>query len=313
MKYRYIILILSLLLFLFCTREKKIVPKKLNIKNKFSAKSIDFSFAVYGEGSNSKTNHIKIIKLISKLDVDLIINTGNIIPANPVEKNWDNLFRMFSPISGKLARFYITPGKNERKNIDEIKNRFANISELMKDRTYYSFTYKNALFLIINSYMRKALYKQHEFMLRALKNFIKTINGPVFVFSHTPVYSTGPSGVSKFLTRQWLILLEHFRTNIIFSAKDRLYARCKTSDATSTICLISGGASDWNDKCGKSGKEFEQYICIPKPHFIYVGVKRNRIGVRVIDINNRVIDSFETIVKSRRHTRKGIPRLYRPF
>ncbi len=309
----FIIAILICFILFSCDKTKQGNKRIKDSNNRKHFKNADFTFAVYGETANCKKTHARILNLISSYNVDLIVHSGNIIKKNPEEKHWDDLFKLLAPVSGLISRYYITPGENEIENMNEIKTRFPNIAVLMKEQTYYSFIYKKSLFLIIDAYMKEAVYRQHEYIISAIKNFVKTVNGPIFAFFHVPVYSTGNSGVSYFLTRRWLILLEHFRTNIIFSAKDKLYGRYKTSFSTSTICLVTGGGCKETHKCGKTSKEFEQYACISEPHFIYVGVKKNMIGVKVINLKNQVIDSFESLVMSRRHTRKGIPRLYRAF
>lgn len=287
-----------------------------NIKDQYESHFVkpDFIFAVYGETAGSNSVHKKIISHMSKQKIDIIFHTGNLVNNPKKEKDWENFFMTLTPISGIIRHYYVVPGEKEKDFIDILKLRFANLSALMKNGTFYSIIFKNSLFIILNGYESlQNFYRQQNYIIEILRNFIIKINGPVFVFINKPIYSTGPSGVDQFLTRNLLILLEHFRVSIIFSGKDKIYGRYKSASSIYTSCIVTGGGGKKLDLCGDVNSEFEQFVCLEKQHYVLVAVKGGRVGVKSISTDNVVIDSFETNLPSRKHTRKGIVNVYTPF
>lgn len=307
-----ITILLWLILLIGCTQSSSTDHDTIHATRYFA--NADFSFAVYGETAHAQKIHKKIIPQIAFQKPDIIVHSGNLVENPASESHWEAFFRILTPVSGVISRYYIVPGKLETEHPEEIRHRFAHLSVFMKEKTYYSFIFKNALFMVLNPYLKQdELYRQQWFIIDTMKKFVLRSNGPVFVFSHKPIYSTGPSGVEQFLLRNWLILLEHFRATLLFSGQDKLYGRYKTSSSTSTVCLVSRLTSEEGDRCNQPTNEFEQFYCRKGSSYLLVGIRNNTVGVKAFDEEGRVIDSFEVSVPSRYHTRAGIEGVYERF
>jgi hypothetical protein len=277
-------------------------------------KNADFTFAVYGNTYKLEAANEHITKLISLYKPDILFHTGNIVGDVNSEDNWEKFFRGFAPLSGLISRFYLVPGEMDMRDAKTYKARFPNTAKLIGDELFYSLEYKNALFLILNSFPDNSkVYIQQKFIIDKIKSFILRKNGPVFAFTHHPIYSTGASGMNQFLARNYLMFLEHFATTIIFSGKDKIYGRYKTGNDTPTYCVVVSSSGDDAGKCRRTPIEFIQYECVSKSAFVYVGVKGRDAVVNAIDINGRIIDSFSVKSSLRYFARRGLKGVYRPF
>lgn len=282
----------------------------------------------------------KVIKDAQKKinDTNLVIHLGDFVDDGNNEEYWSWLLNS----DFWKNNFVIPVAGNHEKKICEIGQKFAcensiighfNLSNLPIQDTssgvHYSFSYKDALFIIINTNDTDETGKINESQVDWILNTSKNSNAYwKILLTHKSPYSNGPHyGTRDFKQVGWQIKEIAYLANvdIVIGGHDHVYARtpilnlektvpcehkfeshnCKIFDTYikdfGTVFVIPGASGVKNYKQNTSAKiPIERVVSLDKPTFSEFEITKNRIyfSTYLCDFQNnkkeivKLVDSF---------------------
>jgi len=202
-----------------------------------------FNFTILGDrwgGDPSGTAVMRgIVDEINRLQPDFCISVGDLIPGYTADpKKLAGMYDHLRKEIGRLTvKFMAVPGNHD---IFDLPSRDAWVRHWGK--LYYSFDYRNAHFVVLNSEdalnKNKILGPQREWLEKDLSAFRKRRpDGPIFVFFHKPLWRYPTSG---FLEQVQPILARH-KVHTVFCGHWHSYAKGKTRDGVRYVMIGSSG------------------------------------------------------------------------
>ncbi|MEO0090459.1 MAG: metallophosphoesterase [candidate division WOR-3 bacterium] len=182
-----------------------------------------FTFVVLGDRTGGAKNEIfkKIIEEIRILKPDFIINVGDLIEGNKkdslnIVKEWERVLRMLKEVGVKL---YFTPGNHDI---------FSELSEKIYlsliGKTYYSFSYDNAHFIVLDNSRYNSYFEMPQEMIDWLEKDLQAHKKYrwKFVFFHRPFwrYEYEKKKLKDFPLHQ---IFKKYKVNYVFSGHDHFY------------------------------------------------------------------------------------------
>lgn len=260
----------------------------------------DFRFAVIGDtrdnsedGINNKVME-KILDNIKSENAGFILLTGDMITGSRVSAIHRNRLRKWRAIiEGYKIPYYISVGNHEIES--EVSERIINsVFEMPKNGPeglkglVYSFDYKNAHFIILDTNVYDNFHVITEEQLEWLKDDLKkNKKNIIFIFGHEPaypVYDHKGRSLDRYSSKRdylWNIFKEH-KVNIYFCGHEHLYHRAVYDGVYQ---IITGGAGAYLTASHEQGGFY---------HFILVDVKDNSsIEISVKDMKGVTKDIFK--------------------
>ncbi len=181
-----IFLFLFFTLFVFASSYNKQALKQIELKNSGEAKK--FSFVVMGDNRDGKQILTKIIHKINKDNaVKFVIDNGDLVS----DGDRDEFEQYISKIKTCNKPFLSVIGNHELKMFDNKKNYRKLIG-----KTYFSFSFGNSYFIILDDSNKKSLgKKQRKWLKKELKKSKSYQNR--FVFLHVPLYDPRKGAYEK--------------------------------------------------------------------------------------------------------------------
>ncbi|KAF0134668.1 MAG: Metallophosphoesterase [Candidatus Saganbacteria bacterium] len=199
----------------------------------FAQTSEAFSFAVYGDNRNGEETFRFLLNKINKDDeIAFSINTGDFITyGKEVE------YKKYIELT-KLSKVKIY---NVMGNHDAVNGGYRRFEKYFGPN-YYSFSYKNSQFIILdNSFKGVFDAKQYNFLISELN---KSKGKNIFVFFHKPVFD--PSEVfpdyimsERKITRDLIEIFKRYKVRYVFSGHIHGYAK---ADRDGVIYIVTAGA-----------------------------------------------------------------------
>jgi len=264
-----------------------------------------FSFAVWGDNRTDPATHESVINSMLQFEPDIALNVGDVVTTGVNYEEWSNEY--FLPIRRLATKVptYIAIGNHEYGgygcgNPVVWFERFVNHPP--PNKYYFSFTYGNSYFMILNPQEEAACYdvrpgsEQYEWMLKQFESDEYRNASFRFVFFHEPPYSEGWSGGyydgEASLRAHLVPLFEKYDMDIVFAGHTHDYERGQWPEGDGPYYIITGGGGSSLDDT--KYKEWEQ-IDIMKfiYHFCLVKIEEKSLEFKAIDRNGEVFDSFE--------------------
>lgn len=235
-----------------------------------------FNFVVLGDsrdGENPSPILRQEMKEIKLLSPDFIIHTGDWV-SYPSKQGWKN----FLKVMDIGIPYYLVVGNHEVR--DGWKKLYK---EMIKKPFYYSFSYENSYFIILNPYVKsyeKIDSKQFNWLKSELRKGKKF--DFIFVFVHEPLYPVdGHIGRSldrypKERDKLANLLRKYKKKLIVFCGHEHLYSKSAINGLTQ---IITAGAGAPLYAPPEKGGFY---------HYLYLTVKGKRLSIAVIKIGNIV-------------------------
>lgn len=234
----------------------------------YSSTQVNFKFAIFGDNQGNHPVFEKIIKEISLLKPDFVICTGDMIQGYFKDTiKIKNAWREFKKEIEKLKMpFYPAPGNRD---IWDEKSREIYLKEW--GRSYYSFVYKNSLFMVLDTEgegKKENSIKGKQFIwLRKELETKKSIKHK-FVFLHRPLWLYENTNWMKEIHP----LLLKYNVEAIFAGHVHIYS---FDEIDGIKYIITGGAGKhlsleeqkggFNHYLLVSIKGDSMHICVIKP------------------------------------------------
>jgi len=236
----------------------------------------EFNFIVIGDRTGAGADSWKVLQKsiseINSINPDFVVFIGDLIDGydlknTPVKVQWETFL---SRTSSLKAPYCYVPGNHDIYNMQSYnfwKNKFG--------RTYYSFTYKNNGFIILNT--EETLNragggfgkKQIEFAKQAISSF-KGMDR-IFIFMHRPAWIT-----RSVLKNDWL-KIKTALANIPFTViAGHLHVLAQTYDLDNNKYIVVGPTG------GKMRMSRNPALGLVN-HYTLVNVKHGKINISFIE------------------------------
>ena len=266
---------------------------KQEIKGKFrtlAEKRSKYSFVIYGDTRTHADKHKKISDLIASENPEFVVLSGDLVANGDKWDLWKKEF--FDPASIFLKKTVLWPALGNHEGSGKI---YLSLFDLPGNEKYYSFDYSNLHVVILDS----VLSDKNE-MIRWLKEDLKKNKKLWTIVSyHHPTYNIGGHH-SDWGRKDILPVLEKYGVDLVITGHSHLYERFRPigpQNKKPIIHIVSGGGgaplySPEKSPLLAQGTGFDVY------HYCFFTIHKNKLTVKVKDIEKKVIDSFELIKKN---------------
>lgn len=203
-----------------------------------------FSFIVYGDSRSNASAHRAVAERIRSEVPDFLLGTGDMVNDGLSEHDWQRFF----DIERELLRenvLFPALGNHDRqgphRSAQNYRKYFSVPDTGPDDERYYSFSYGNARFLILDSNVYSfALTDQTAWINSELAAArVDPVVDHVFVVMHHPPFSVSLHGGHEALREVWTPLFERYRVDAVFSGHDHVYSRAEHNGVR---YFVSGGS-----------------------------------------------------------------------
>jgi len=274
--------------------------------------SWSFSFIVCGD-SRSNNHPAPVAEkygiLINKINasgVKFVVHTGDFYIGAPSRDEAMRQANIFTLINRTLTiPFYPVMGNHEAQG-----EGWAVCKEVLFNgaTTYYSFSYENSYFIILDAHQPKNEYKfseeQAQWLTEKIKEYRKGKYKHLFVFAHPPIFPLSHVGNSldKYSDVQdWLCkTLSTAGADVYFCGHDHLYSRMYYKGV---FQVISGGAGAplykprEKEALEYSWERVKYFKVEAVEHWVKVSVTDDKVECVVYDLADRIIDEFSIVKK----------------
>ena len=241
-----------------------------------------FKFVIYGDNRNGYNTHKHLCNMIKNLDVNLIINSGDLVYNDLFLSDWEEFFKAVDNTGNSL--YYAALGNHEK-----AAGNFSRIFQLHEEKSYYSFRQSGVFFIVLNSNDEFHIYSdQYKWLEGELDSEERLRCEFTVIVIHHPPYSYGEHGDSFFLKLILVPLFEEKRVDLVVSGHDHNYQRIEVNDIT---YVVSGGAG-----APLYGIEFDEgeYLIkgIKENHFVLFSYSPGEMKIDCILKNGEIFDSI---------------------
>ncbi len=254
--------------------------------------SQDFSFLVFGDSGVGSNEQKQIATLLAAQKADLIIHTGDLAYySGSYAEIQKNVLDIYGNLLVKSSFYPVLGNHDYQTNKGQP---FVDTFDLPGNERYYSFEYKDILFVALdtNDPLEENLNKMFPWLESTLADSSSKWR---IVYFHHPPYSTGMHGGDKKVQEKIVPILEKNNVDFVFSGHDHNYQR--TCSIKSNTCqdngvfyIVSGGGGAPLYKVGKP--EWFTDKQISAFHFLLAEKKDCTLSFKVITLNAEQIDQF---------------------
>jgi len=229
-----------------------------------------------------------LAKLMTALEPDLLIHTGDVVYPNGEQKDYTEKY--FTPYKALGARTVAFPslGNHDMRSdgVAYLKNFFLPTNNPKKDEKYYSFDYGDVHFVALDSTAKFGPTTEQGIWLEA--DLAKTLQPWKVVYFHHAVYSSGRHGSSLGRRADLAPTMVKYGVDLVLTGHDHHYERTKSIDGTVYIVTGGGGAPLYPYKKSSSFT----HTGLSEWHFVHVKASTSKLEVKAISVIGKTIDSF---------------------
>jgi 3',5'-cyclic AMP phosphodiesterase CpdA len=250
-----------------------------------------FSFVVLGDNRAGDQAcdaiYQKVLAAALQRKPDLIVNTGDQIDKPGNIGHWRRLWELSKDVT---VPYFLTVGNHDvHVEVAGSEETYKAQVDLPGNELYYSFAAGNALFVVLDSYLKgedKRItgeqFRWLEQVLAASKQKHK------FIFVHHPLFPEPGRGkhhgnsLDRYKDERDRLqaLFVKQKVSMVFLGHEHLYLR-KTIDGIPHV-IVGGGGAPLYAKDEDGGFH----------HYAFVTVDGDKVAVEVVDINGKIRDTF---------------------
>ncbi|MCE9579161.1 MAG: metallophosphoesterase, partial [Deltaproteobacteria bacterium] len=255
------------------------------------------TFIVYGDTRSSTDSHRRVMERIRSEVPDFLLGTGDMVDEGGREEQWQQFFDAEGPLLRDNV-LYPALGNHDRqgrgRTADTYRAFFAVPENAPDAERYYSFTYAQSKFLILDSNSNSfALTDQTAWLERELAaaRDDRRIHH-VFVVMHHPPYSISLHGGQRDLRERWTPLFEKYQVTAVFSGHDHVYERAE-ADGVRYFVSGGGGAPLYPRKAKSAGLDLAAVKYFERVnHYLRVHVAGDQIEVTAVRVDGTPIETI---------------------
>lgn len=241
------------------------------------------ALVVYGDSRSGHTTHQAIVNLICDIKPAAVFHTGDLVNDGDKVDDW-TIFNAITYNMRSISEFYPALGNHEKQS-----EMFFDSYELPGNEEWYSVEKNGIYFIILNSCVAiDQGSEQYQWLETELQSIPDSIDFIAAVFHHPP-YSTGPHIEDEKGLRDLIVpLFDLYGVDVVFNGHDHCYER---SFCGGIYYIVAGGGGAPLYDQVRSHPCSQVYLKVN--HFCKISTIDNRCIVKVIDINDELIDQFE--------------------
>jgi predicted phosphodiesterase len=261
-----------------------------------------FSFTVIGDTQRNPVVTARIAKLMWERRPNFVVHCGDVVDDGASKLQWTG--DLFKPCHELFGRVVVFPCiGNHEKNHPQYYKYFA----LPKPEYYYSYTYGNAEFFVLDTNSRRNLKpdgEQYKWLEKALA--ASTARWKI-CYHHHPAYSSddddfgnswkGPTTSGDLRVRNFVPLYEKYKVDVVFNGHIHVYERTwpiregKVDPKEGVQYITSGGGGGRLEDFAPTPAFFKQQFRSDY-HFCYVTVHQGTFNLQAFDVEGRLFDQF---------------------
>ncbi len=249
-----------------------------------------FSFVVFGDTRSRHDVHRRIVDLILRERPSFVIHTGDLVGNGDVAGDWDRFFEIEHDLLSTTA-FYPVLGNHER-NAEAYYRYFSFPNG---DGQRYSFDWGTAHIAVLDTNeFGKDPFDQEVSWLR--DDLARNTKPLVFVAFHHPLYTAVENrrGSAAKLASTLEPVLQQARVTAVFGGHDHDYQH-HLKDGIHYVVAGGGGAPLYDGSAIRG-----LTVKLAKiENFVRIRVSGNQAHVEAIDIEGRLLDSFDVTGRER--------------
>ncbi len=219
-----------------------------------------FRWALYGDTRSSHDDHAKVVAaMVAEPDVRFGVQTGDMVSSGEIPEEWDVYFSVEQPFMRSVPVFPVIGNHDEFEGAaPELLTRFVAPENSPRPEEYYSFTYGNAWFTVLDGHVNLLLFdgclaERDLFVLDCMTpeqidwveaDLTAAAQAPnidhIFVLVHIGPYSSKENRSGSMDVRRLLPLFKEMGVTAVLSGHDHYYERGLS--AYGMPYIISGGA-----------------------------------------------------------------------
>lgn len=261
-----------------------------------------WSFTVVGDTQRNPTVTGKVAKLMWERRPNFVLHCGDVVDDGAAKWQWTgDLFKPCNELFGRVAVFPCIG--NHEKNHEHYYKYFS----LPKPEFYYSYTYGNAEFFVLDTNLLRDLTEKGEQYKWLDKALAASTAKWKICYHHHPVYSSdsddygntakGPTTAGDVRTRELVKLYEKHNVDVVFNGHIHLYERTwpvragKVDQKTGIVHVTSGGGGGRLEDVAPTPAFFKQEGRVDF-HFCYATVHEGTFNLKAFDHEGRLFDQF---------------------
>jgi len=268
--------------------------------NSFTTSSTDnsFSFLWFGDTHFSpKFGEILHLSYEKHPDAAFYSIVGDLVSDGLFRNQWDDLFEYSRGVFDRIPLMAVPGNHDNRAGLGAqlYRDQFSyplNDPEGVPTEQTYSFTYKNALFLMIDA--TSPMEPQTPWIEKQLAESKATWKVAMF---HFPPYNWEEPYLD--IQKAWVPLFDKYHVDLVFSGHIHYYMRSKPMKAGKVV----GSYNDGTAYAISIAIPTQNHEIIPEPYaevrsttgpfYQYVKIDGNHLSFQTYDNQNKLFDSFE--------------------
>lgn len=261
-----------------------------------------YSFTVIGDTQRNPIITGKVAKLMWERRPNFVIHNGDVV--NDGDQKWQWVKDLFKPCNELFGRVALFPciGNHEKDHPYYYK-----YFSLPSPEYYYSFTYGNAEFFVLDTNTKRNLTPEGEQYRWLEKALAASTAQWKFCYHHHPPYSSdsddygntwkGPSTEGDVRVRHFVKLYEKYNVDVVFSGHIHLYERTwpiregKVDQKNGIVYVTSGGGGGRLEDFSPTPAFFKREGRVDY-HFCYVTIHNGTFNLKAFDHEGRLFDEF---------------------
>lgn len=243
--------------------------------------SLFAKIAIYGDTRTQDDIHAKVVLRIASHKPSLAFHTGDLVNSGTTQAEYDKFHAISKPLTD-ICVLYPAKGNHEKNRMLFLEN-----FPILNDRTYYKLVADSLVFLILDTTMRVSVGSEQYLWLE--EQLQQNLDMPVFIILHHPIFSSGRHGDELGLGLFMPQLLSKYNVKAVFAGHDHGYER-SFYKGIFYITTAGGGAPLYQqDSVNKHSQVYKSTY-----NYVICTVADNKVIFKVYDLQDEIVDSFET-------------------
>jgi hypothetical protein len=261
-----------------------------------------YSFAVIGDTQRNPVVTGKLAKLIWERRPNFVVHCGDVVDDGASKSQWTG--DLFKPCNELFGRVTVFPciGNHEKDHPYYYK-----YFSLPKPEYYYSYTYGNAEFFVLDTNTKRNLKPDGEQYKWLDKVLAASTAKWKICYHHHPAYSSddddfgnswkGPTTSGDLRVRNFVPLYEKYNVDVVFNGHIHVYERPwpirdgKVDQKNGVMYVTSGGGGGKLENFAPTPAFFKRQFRSDY-HFCYVTVHNGTFDLKAVDQEGRQFDEF---------------------
>jgi predicted phosphodiesterase len=254
-----------------------------------------WSFGFVGDTHEGRGITDRIFAKMRDADLEFVVHLGDIVDRGDSDEQWE--YVLTEAARNRLRLMPVVGNHDKEKCYDDRGEiRFRQYFPHLP-RTFYHFRHRELNFVVLNSERFPSPgSEQAKFLQWQLSHH----PGPTIICQHRPVFTCGNRDwANMYLFRLWTHeALKASDATLVLAGHNHYYERSKPLDGITYV--VSGGGAP-NLYAAETPNARTAAFEAGRNHYGLVDVYRDHLDIRVLDLEDRVIDQFAVALVATEH------------